>query len=112
VTVTGSSGDGSHSSPTLRRLEEQLVRDFVDKLEIANGLKQLLLSKKFTLKLLLNASNPDLAGILGIGEYIVKIISAAIKWAIPEDTASDTSKESISVLTSVTGLASKYIITG
>jgi hypothetical protein len=40
VTVTGSSGDGSHSSQALQRLEEeQLVRDFINKLEIANGLK-------------------------------------------------------------------------
>lgn len=106
MTVTGSSGDGSHFSPGLQRLEEEeLVRDFINKLEIANGLKQLLLSKDFTLKSLLNASTSDLAGILGIDEYIVKIIGAAIKRAVAKDTANDTSKESISgpVLMSVTG---------
>lgn len=79
MTVTGSSGDGNHSSPAL---QEQLFRNFINKLEIANGLKQLLLSKDFTLKSLLNASTSDLAGILGIDEYIVKIIGTAIKRAV------------------------------
>jgi hypothetical protein len=106
VTVTDSSGDGSHSSPVLQSLEEEmLVRDFINKLLLSNGLKQLLLSKDFTLKSLLNASTSDLVEILGIDEYIAKIIGAAIKRAVAKDTAGDTSKESIldPVLTSITG---------
>lgn len=106
MAVTDSSGDDSHSSPALHSIEEELlVRDFINKLEIANGLKQLLLSKDFMLKSLLNASTSDLAEILGIDEYIAKIIGDAMTRAVAKDTASDTSKEPIldPVLTSVTG---------
>jgi hypothetical protein len=53
--------------------------DLIDQLEIADGLKQLLLSKDFTLKSLLSASSSDLAKILGIDEYVAKILSSAIK---------------------------------
>jgi len=53
--------------------------DLIDQLEIADGLKQLLLSKDFTLKSLLNASSSDLAKIPGIDEYVAKILSSAIK---------------------------------
>ena len=60
TTVTESSGDGSYSSSVLERLK---ARDLIDQLEIADGLKQLLLSKDFTLKSLLNASSSDFAKI-------------------------------------------------
>src|SRR5215469_203855 len=76
TTVTESSGDGSNSSSVLERLK---AMDLIDQLEIADGLKQLLLSKDFTLKSLLNASSSDSAKILGIDEYVDKILSSAIK---------------------------------
>src|SRR5215813_8855939 len=80
TTVTESSGDDSYHSSALRRLEERLlVRNFINRLEIADGLKQLLLCKDFTFKSLLDASALDLAEILGIDEYIAKIILRAIK---------------------------------
>jgi hypothetical protein len=80
ATVTESSVHGSYSSSVLEGLEaELLVRDLINKLEVADGLKQLLLSKDFTLKSLLNISASDLAEILGIDEYIAKIISSAIQ---------------------------------
>ena len=63
--------------------------DLINQLEIADGLKQLLLSKDFTLKSLLNASASDLAKILGIDEYVAKIVSSAIKEAM---TTKDTGK--------------------
>ena len=56
TTVTESSGDGSNSSSVIERLK---AMDLIDQLEIADGLKQLLLSKDFTLKSLLNASSSD-----------------------------------------------------
>jgi len=83
MTVTESSGDDSYYSSALWRLEEQLlVRNFINRLEIADGLKQLLLSKDFTFKSLLDISALDLAEILGIDEYIAKIIIRAIKEAV------------------------------
>jgi DNA integrity scanning protein DisA with diadenylate cyclase activity len=83
--ITESSGDGSYSSSVLERLK---AMDLIDQLEIADGLKQLLSSKDFTLKSMLNASASDLAKILGIDEYVAKIVSSAIKEAMAtKDTA-------------------------
>ena len=83
TTVTESSGDDSYHSSALRRLEERLlVRNFINRLKIADGLKQLLLGKDFTFKSLLDVSALDLAEILGIDEYIAKIIIRAIKEAV------------------------------
>jgi hypothetical protein len=73
TTVTESSGDGSYSSSILQAM------GLINLLEIADGLKQLLLSKDFTLKSLLNTSASDLAKILGIDEYIAEIVHSAIK---------------------------------
>ena len=78
--VTKSSGDDSYHSSALQRLQERLlVRNFINRLEIADGLKQLLLSKDFTFKSLLDASTSDLAEILGIDEYVANIIIKATK---------------------------------
>src|SRR5215469_18654206 len=78
--VTESSGDDSYHSSALQRLQERLlVRNFINRLEIADDLKQLLLSKNFTFKSLLDASALDLAAILGIDEYVAKIIIKATK---------------------------------
>lgn len=91
TTVTESSVDGSYSSSVLQRLKaELLVTDFINQLEIADGLKQLLLTKGFTLKSLQNTSASDLAKILGIDDYIAQIISRAIKEMI---ATKDTAKE-------------------
>jgi hypothetical protein len=79
TTATESSGDGSYSSSVLERLK---ARDLIDQLEIADGLKQLLSSKDLTLKSMLNAPTSDLAKILGIDQYIAKIVSGAIKEAM------------------------------
>jgi hypothetical protein len=75
TTVTESSGDVISSSI----LQDLKAMDLISQLEIADGLKQLLLSKDFTLKSLLNTSASDLAEILGIDEYIAKIVHSAIK---------------------------------
>ena len=86
ATVTESSGDRTYSSLVLQHLK---TMDLINQLEIADGLKQLLSSKDFTLKSLLNASASDLAKILGIDEYVAKIVSSAIKEAM---TTKDTGK--------------------
>jgi hypothetical protein len=78
--VNESSGDDSYHSSALQRLQERLlVRNFTNRLEIADGLKQLLLTKDFTFKSLLDATTSDLAEILGIDEYVANIIIKATK---------------------------------
>ena len=65
TTITESSGDGSNSSSVLERLK---AMDLIDQLEIADGLKQLLLSKDFTLKSLLNDESMLILSIISSGE--------------------------------------------
>jgi hypothetical protein len=79
ATVTESSGDDSYSRSVLQGLK---AMDLINQLEIADGLKQLLSSKDFTLKSLLNTSVSDLAETLGIDGYIARIVSSAIKEAM------------------------------
>ena len=56
--------------------------DLINQLDIADGLKELLLSSSFTLKSLQNASVSDLAKTLGIDEHIAKLVSDAVNKAI------------------------------
>jgi len=51
-------------------------------LDIADGLKGLLISSGFTLKSLLNTSTSDFALILGIDHYVAKIISDSVNKTI------------------------------
>ncbi|HYV52700.1 MAG TPA: hypothetical protein VE971_05340 [Candidatus Eisenbacteria bacterium] len=73
-----------HASPSvLSGIKEKLiVTDLINQLDIADGLKELLLSRSFTPKSLLNASVSDLAKILGIDEYVAKLVSDAVNKAI------------------------------
>jgi len=50
------------------------IDDAIDKLDLADGLKKLLLTYGFTLELLLTMSSNDLAEILGIDKYVADII--------------------------------------
>jgi len=50
--------------------EKIVVTDLINQLDIADGLKELLMGGGFTLKSLLNASASDLAKILSIDEYV------------------------------------------
>jgi len=62
--------------------EDLITTDTINQLDIADGLKELLISKSFTLKLLLDTSASGLAKILGIDNYIASIIhNAAAKIA-------------------------------
>ena len=61
---------------SMRQRQPQLIRyiDAVDQLDIAEGLKELLLLYSIRLELLESMSSNDLAEILGIDEYIARII--------------------------------------
>ena len=48
--------------------------DAINQLDVADGLKQLLIICGFTLELLQSMSSNDLAGILGIDKYVARII--------------------------------------
>ena len=69
-----------HNSPSvLGNLKEELVfTDLINRLEIANGLKEVLINKGFTLKSLLYTSTSDFAKLLGIDEYVAKLLTDAI----------------------------------
>jgi len=62
----------------LSRIKEKPVTDLINQLDIADGLKGVLISSGFTLKSLLNASASDFA-ILGIDPYVAMLVSNAIK---------------------------------
>ena len=62
--------------------EKLAVTDLINQLDIADGLKQLLISSGFTLRSLLNSSTSDFAKILGIDEYVAKLVRGAVNKAI------------------------------
>ena len=62
--------------------EKLAVTDLINQMDIADGLKELLIGSCFTLKSLLNASVSDLTKILGIDEYVSKLVSDAVNKAI------------------------------
>src|SRR5919198_4989999 len=56
----------------------QLVKDsIINQLDVADGLRNFLISHGFTLKLLLSLTSTDLAEMFGIDEYVAKIIISA-----------------------------------
>ena len=73
-----------HVAPSvLSDIREKLeVTDLINQLDIADGLKELLLNSGFTLKSLLNVSVSDLAKTLGIDEHVAKLVSDAVNKAI------------------------------
>ena len=73
-----------HVAPSvLSGIKENLeVRDLINQLDIADGLKDLLLSSNFTPKSLLNASVSDLAKTLGIDEHVARLLRDALNKAI------------------------------
>jgi len=78
--IAATEDDQHDSHSVLSGIKEKLVvTDLINQLDIADGLKELLISSGFTLKSLLNTSAPDLAKMLGIDQYVAKLISKAIK---------------------------------
>ena len=81
--IAATEDDEHDSHSVLSGIKEKLVvTDLINQLDIADGLKDLLISSGFTLKSLLNTSAPELAEILGIDQYVAKLISDAISKAI------------------------------
>ena len=72
-----------HVPPVLSGIKEKLlVTDLVNQMEIADELKELLICNGFTVKSLLNTSPSDFAMILGIDEYVGKLLSDAVNKTI------------------------------
>ena len=66
---------------SMRQRQPHLISDIDavrNKLDIAEGLKELLLAYGFRLELLESMSSNDLAEILGIDEYIARIIIQSV----------------------------------
>jgi len=78
-----------HYSPSaLQSIKEKLITiDLINQLYIADGLKELLISNGFTLRLVLKTSTSDLAKILGIDDYVAKLVSDAAKKIVKTSAA-------------------------
>jgi hypothetical protein len=59
--------------------EDLITTDTINQLDIADGLKELLISKSFNLKLLINTPVSGLAKMLGIDNYVASIIHHAAR---------------------------------
>jgi hypothetical protein len=59
--------------------EGLITTDSINQLDVADGLKELLISKSFTLKLLLDTPVSELAKMLGIDNYVASIIHHAAR---------------------------------
>jgi hypothetical protein len=82
-------GTDEHVPPSVLSAikEKLLVTDLINQMEIADGLKELLISTGFTVKSLLNTSASDFAKTLGIDDYVGKLLSDAVNKAIKTSTS-------------------------
>jgi hypothetical protein len=79
MSATSAQEIDEHASLVLNGIREKLlVTDLIKDMDIADGVKELLISSGFTLKSLINASASEFADILGIDRYVAKIISDAV----------------------------------
>ena len=80
ITTAKNGVDLHYSRSALQSIKEKLIAaDIINQLDIADGLKELLISNGFTLWSLLKTSTSELAKILGIDEYIAKLVHDAAK---------------------------------
>jgi len=85
TTVAENKVDVHYSQSVLQSIKEKLIAaDMINQLDVADALKELLISNGFTLRLLLKTSAPELAKILGIDEYIAKLVRDAAKKIIED----------------------------
>ena len=85
TTVAENKVDVRYSQSALQSIKEKLIAaDMINQLDVADALKELLISNGFTLRLLLKTSAPELAKILGIDEYIAKLVRDAAKKIIKD----------------------------
>ncbi len=81
--IAATEDDEHDSNSVLSSIKEKLVvSDLINQLDIADGLKELLIGAGLTLKSLLNTSAADFAKILGIDQYVAKLITYAISKSI------------------------------
>lgn len=70
--------DVNYLPSTLQTVKEDIITaDLIGQLDIADGLKKLLISNNFTLNSLLCTPVSELAKILGIDNYVAKLIHNA-----------------------------------
>lgn len=85
TTIAENKVDVHYSHSVLQSIKEKLIAaDMINQLDVADALKELLISNGFTLRLLLKTSAPELAKILGIDEYIAKLVRDAAKKIIKD----------------------------
>jgi hypothetical protein len=71
----------------LQWIKEDLIKtDLINQLDIAYGLKQLLINSTFTLKSLRNTPASELAKILGIDDYVASLINNAVRRLVDQHT--------------------------
>ena len=75
-----------HVSPSVLTDIKGTGTDLINQMQIADGLKELLISTGFTVKSLLSTSASDFAKILGIDEYVGQLLSDAVNKAIKTST--------------------------
>jgi len=77
--MSAAAQDEYDSPSVLSGIKQKLVlTDLINQLDIADGLKRLLMISDFTIESLLNTSASDFAKILGIDEYVAKLLVDAI----------------------------------
>jgi hypothetical protein len=59
--------------------EDLMTTDSINEMDIADGLKELLIRNRLTLKLLLDTPVSGLVKILGTDDYVANIISHAVR---------------------------------
>jgi hypothetical protein len=80
----------------LRCIKEELtITDSINQLDVADGLKELLISKGFGLKLLLDTPVSGLAKMLGIDNYVASVIHHAARKV--QKTSNGTAKSRLSL---------------
>ena len=88
TTVAENKVDVHYSQSVLQSIKEKLIAaDMINQLDVADALKELLISNGFTLRLVLKTSTSDLAKILGIDDYIAKLVSDAAKKIVKTSAA-------------------------
>lgn len=71
----------------LQWIKEDLIKtDLINQLDIAYGLKQLLINSTFTIKSLRNTPASELAKILGIDDYVASLINNAVRTLVDQHT--------------------------
>jgi len=87
ATVMASKVDVNCLPIDLQWIKEDLIKtDLINQLDIAYGLKQLLINSTFTLKSLRNTPASELAKILGIDDYVASLINNAVRRLVDQHT--------------------------